>query len=52
PEDVARETKECIDVLGRDGGYIVASSHELEADIPVENVKAMFLTAQEYGRYA
>jgi uroporphyrinogen decarboxylase len=52
PEDVARETKECIDVLGRDGGYIVASSHEIEADIPVENVKAMFLTAQEYGRYA
>jgi uroporphyrinogen decarboxylase len=51
-EDVARETKECIDVLGRDGGYIVASSHEIEADIPVENVKAMFLTAQEYGRYA
>jgi len=52
PDDVVRETKECIDVLGRGGGYIVASSHELEADIPVENVKAMFLTAQEYGRYA
>jgi uroporphyrinogen decarboxylase len=51
PDDVVRETKECIDVLGKGGGYIVASSHELEADIPVENVVAMFDTALEYGRY-
>ncbi len=52
PEDVVRDTKECIDVLGRNGGYIVASSHAIEADIPVENVRAMFLTAQEHGKYA
>ena len=51
PEDVQRDTKECIDILGKDGGYIVAASHEIESDIPVENVKALFLTAQEYGRY-
>jgi len=51
PADVIRDTRECIDVLGRDGGYIVAASHEIEADIPVENVTAMFLAAQEYGVY-
>ena len=51
PRDVERETRQCIDILGKGGGYIVAASHEIEADIPVENVKAMFLTAQEYGRY-
>jgi uroporphyrinogen decarboxylase len=52
PDDVVRETRECIDILGRNGGYIVASSHELEADIPVENVQAMFRAALEYGWYA
>jgi uroporphyrinogen decarboxylase len=51
PGDVARDTRECIDVLGRDGGYVVASTHDIEADISVENVKAMYLTAQEYGCY-
>lgn len=46
-QDVIRDTKECMETLGRDGGYILAASHEIETDIPVENVKAMFLTAQE-----
>jgi uroporphyrinogen decarboxylase len=48
PEDVKRETLECLRTLGRGGGYIVAASHELETDIPIENVLAMFDTAQEY----
>lgn len=51
PEDVIRDTQECIDILGENGGYIAASSHVIEMDIPVENVKALFLTAQEYGEY-
>jgi len=50
--DVIQETRECLRVLGRGGRYILASSHEIEADIPVENVKAVFMTAQECGRYS
>ena len=47
-DDVVKETKECLSVLGKGGGYIVAASHRLEADIPTENVVAMFDTAREY----
>jgi uroporphyrinogen decarboxylase len=34
-----------IDTLGRDGGYILAPSHALQADVPLGNVVAMYETA-------
>jgi len=49
-DNVVRETKDCLDVLGRDGGYILAASHQLETDIPMENVMAMIETAMNYRR--
>jgi uroporphyrinogen decarboxylase len=48
-EDVARETRECIGILGKGGGYIISPSHALESDIPVENVSALYETAQEFA---
>lgn len=42
PQDVAREVCELVDVLGRDGGYVLCSSHHIQADTPVENVLAMY----------
>ena len=48
PEDVEREVRERIEVLGRGGGYICAPSHTIQAGTPVENVVA-FLKA--VGRY-
>lgn len=45
PEDVVRETRECMEALGKGGGYIVAPSHALETDIPTENVLALYGTA-------
>ncbi|MDP6438408.1 MAG: uroporphyrinogen decarboxylase family protein [Candidatus Brocadiia bacterium] len=52
PDDVAADARECIDTLGAGGGYIVAASHKIETDISPENVKAMFFTAMEHGRYS
>ena len=31
-----------VEVMGRDGGYILAPAHEVQADVPAENVVAMF----------
>ncbi len=42
PEAVRAEVRERIDVLGRDGGYILASSHHIQSDTPLENVFAMY----------
>ncbi len=42
PEDVREEVVERIRVLGRDGGYILASSHHIQSDTPIANVLAMY----------
>ncbi len=42
PADVAAEVRRLAGSLGKDGGYILSSSHSLQADTPPENVVAMF----------
>ena len=42
PEEVRREVLERAEVLGNNGGYILAPSHAVQAGTPVENVLAMF----------
>ena len=50
-EDVIRETKEAIDIAAPGGGFILGSDHSLHDGIPVENIKALFETGAEYGKY-
>jgi uroporphyrinogen decarboxylase len=50
-EDVIAETKRRVSQLAAGGGYILAPSNHLQADVPVENVVALFETAREFGRY-
>lgn len=50
-EDVIAETKLRISQLASGGGYILAPSNHLQADVPVENVVTLFETAREFGRY-
>jgi uroporphyrinogen decarboxylase len=42
-EDVASEVRDRCNVLGRNGGYICTSAHYIQADVPVENILAMYL---------
>lgn len=51
PEDVKAEVKRVITELAPGGGYVLASVHSLEADVPGENIWAMYQTAHQYGRY-
>jgi len=44
-EEVARVTRERIRVLGAGGGYILAPTHNIQADTPPENVVAMYAAA-------
>ena len=41
-EDVRREVRERIRVLGADGGYIVGPDHSVNKDVPAENVIALY----------
>lgn len=51
PDDVQAEVKRRIAELAPGGGYVLASVHNIEADVPGENVWAMFQAAHKYGRY-
>jgi uroporphyrinogen decarboxylase len=42
PEEVAREVHRMVRVLGRDGGYVLGAVHNIQADVPPENVVAMY----------
>jgi uroporphyrinogen decarboxylase len=41
-DDVKAEVAERMRVLGRNGGYILASSHHIQSDTPLANVYAMY----------
>lgn len=50
-EDVKAEVRKRIQDLGPGGGYVVAPVHNVQADVPAENVIAMYQAALEYGHY-
>lgn len=50
-EQVVQEVRLRIAQLAPGGGYILAPSNHLQADVPPENVVALFKTAQEFGSY-
>jgi uroporphyrinogen decarboxylase len=46
PGEVRAEIRERIKILGKGGGYILAPSHELQGDVPLENMLAFIDEAQ------
>lgn len=44
-DEVRAETLECFRVLGEGGGHILAPSHTIQPNMPIENVMAFFDTA-------
>jgi uroporphyrinogen decarboxylase len=51
PEAVRGEVKTRIADLAPGGGYVLASVHNIQAEVPPENIVAMFDSAEEYGQY-
>jgi uroporphyrinogen decarboxylase len=48
--EVREEVITHIDIFGKDGGYILAPCHNIQAVSPVENIIAMYETGYEFGR--
>lgn len=51
PEDVHSEVRQRIMDLGPGGGYVLCSVHNIQPEVPPENVVAMFDAAYQFGRY-
>jgi uroporphyrinogen decarboxylase len=51
PEQVEEEVKRRVSGFGPGGGYVLAAAHNVQADVPPENILAMYKSAQKYGQY-
>ena len=50
-DEVRAEVKRRISELGSGGGYVLGAVHNIQPEVPPENLCAMFDTALEFGRY-
>ena len=50
-EDIRRGVKDLIRSLAPGGGFLFATSHNIEPDTPPKNIVAMFDAVHEFGRY-
>jgi uroporphyrinogen decarboxylase len=52
PGEVEDEVKRRLDDLAPGGGYVLGAVHNIQPDVPPENVVAMFEAGQKYGSYS
>lgn len=46
PDEIREETKRMIDIFHKDGGFVFAATHNMQADTPPEKIVAIYQTAQ------
>jgi uroporphyrinogen decarboxylase len=51
PQQVRDEVRRNIEALAPGGGYVFNTVHNIQADVPVENILAMYEAFQEYQLY-
>ncbi len=51
PDEVREEAKRLLDAFMPGGGFVFAAGHNIQSDVPPENVIALFDTVLEYGKY-
>jgi len=51
PEEVRLHVKDRMGIFAPGGGYVFNQIHNIQANVPPENIAAMFDAAREYGSY-
>jgi uroporphyrinogen decarboxylase len=51
PEDVRREVKRRVSDLKPGGGFVFAPVHNIQPEVPIENVLTLYETALQHGYY-
>ena len=52
PDEVRAEVRRRLDDLMPGGGFVFSAVHNIQGDVPTENLVAMWQTLREYGVYA
>ncbi|MCL2782089.1 MAG: uroporphyrinogen decarboxylase family protein, partial [Actinomycetia bacterium] len=48
-ESIERTVKETIDIMNADGGYVFAAAHNIQEDVPPQNLVHMLQAAKKHG---
>ncbi|MBU2578033.1 hypothetical protein KKA69_04355, partial [Patescibacteria group bacterium] len=51
PEDVENEVRERIKTCGPGGGLLLAPTHNIQLDVPFENINAFYNAVKKYRDY-
>lgn len=51
PDQIRDQVKKNIDALAPGGGFVFNTIHNIQNEVPPENIMAMWETLQEYGEY-
>ncbi len=51
PKEVRDHVRRLLDIFAPGGGYVFCQVHNIQPDVPPENVVAMFDAALAFGRY-
>jgi uroporphyrinogen decarboxylase len=51
PDEVRADVRQNIEALAPGGGFVFATVHDIQADVPPENLVAMWQAWKEYGTY-
>jgi uroporphyrinogen decarboxylase len=47
PDDVRREVRRLFEIMGQGGGYVLGAVHNVQPDVPPENIQALFAAGRE-----
>jgi len=51
PDEIRLQVKKNLEIFKPAGGYVFSNVHDIQADVPVENIVAFFDAAYQYGSY-
>jgi uroporphyrinogen decarboxylase len=51
PAEVEAEIRERIETCGPGGGFLIAPTHNIQLDVPFENIQAFYSSVKKYGTY-
>ena len=52
PEEIRAHVRRNIDTLAPGGGFVFATVHDIQANVPPQNIMAMHEAWREYGLYS
>ena len=50
-KEVEETTRRMIETVGKGGGLVIAPTHLLEPEVPLENIDAFYRAVRKYGKY-